>query len=113
MVSYVRFVNDLSRHREENMILKPIECPTCGEVDVVKHGKTETGKQRFLCQNPTCSRRTFVLLNAHKGRLPEVKKQIISMTLNGSGVRDISRVLCVSPSTVINEIKKNRKIATA
>ena len=27
MVPYVRFVNDLSRHREENMILKPIECP--------------------------------------------------------------------------------------
>ena len=95
------------------MILKPIPCLTCGEEDVVKHGKTETGKQRFLCQNPTCRRRTFVLQNARKGRLPEVKKQMISMTLNGSGVRDISRVLCISPSTVINEIKKNRKIAAA
>ena len=95
------------------MILKPIEYPTCGEADLVKHGKTETAKQRFLCQNPTCRRMTFVLENAHKGRLPEVKKQIISMTLNGRGVRDISRVLCVRPSTVINEIKKNRKIATA
>ena len=47
MVSYVRFVNDLWRYGEQNMILKPIPCLTCGEEDVVKHGKTETG----LCRN--------------------------------------------------------------
>ena len=29
------------------------------------------------------------------------------MTLNGSGVRDIARVLHVSPTTVIQELKKN------
>jgi transposase-like protein len=30
------------------------------------------------------------------------------MTLNGSGVRDIARVLHVSPMTVIQELKKTR-----
>jgi transposase-like protein len=89
------------------MVLKPIPCPTCGGDDVVKHGKTKKGKQRFLCQHPKCSRQTFVLDNAHKGRLPEVKQQILSMRLNGSRIRDIARVLKVSRTTVANEIKKN------
>lgn len=36
----------------------------------------------------------------------EVKRQIIEMTLNSSGVKDIARVLHISPATVINELKK-------
>ena len=102
------------------MILKPIHCPTCETKDVVKHGKTETGKQRYLCKpqrtpsayrkNTKCSRQTFVLENAHKGRLPYVKEQIIEMSLNGSGIRDIARVLEISPVTVISEIKKNESL---
>jgi len=35
-----------------------------------------------------------------------VKQQIVEMTLNGSGVRDIARVLHVSTSTVMRELKK-------
>jgi len=31
---------------------------------------------------------------------------IVEMTLNGSGVRDIARVLQISPTTVIGELKK-------
>jgi transposase-like protein len=38
--------------------------------------------------------------------VPAVKRQIVEMTLNGSGVRDIARVLQVSPNTVIGELKK-------
>jgi insertion element IS1 protein InsB len=29
------------------------------------------------------------------------------MALNGSGIRDTARVLKISPTTVINELKKN------
>ncbi len=46
----------------------------------------------------------------YKGRLPEVKKKIIDMALNGSGIRDTARVLEISPNTVINEIKKKESI---
>lgn len=42
----------------------------------------------------------------YKGRLPEVKEQIVEMALNGSGVRDTARVLGVSTRTVVNELKK-------
>jgi IS1 family transposase len=34
-----------------------------------------------------------------------VKERILDMTLNGSGIRDISRVLEISPTTVIEELK--------
>lgn len=90
------------------MVLKPIECPICKDEDVVKYGKTKKGKQRYLCQNPKCRSQTFVLDNAHNGRVPENKAKIISMSINGSGIRDIARVLEISPATVISEIKKNR-----
>jgi transposase-like protein len=38
--------------------------------------------------------------------LPEVKRQRVEMTLNGSGIRDIARVLQVGPTTVLKELKK-------
>ena len=43
----------------------------------------------------------------HKiGRLPEVKRQIVNMALNGSGIRDTARLLTVSPMTVMSTLKK-------
>ena len=41
-----------------------------------------------------------------KGFLQEVKTQIVDMALNGSGIRDTARVLKVSPTTVIETLKK-------
>jgi len=73
---------------------------------VVKRGKTDTGKQRYRCQNPDCSHQSFLLDPAYKGRLPEVKQQVIELSLNGSGIRDTARVLQISPTTVIQELKK-------
>jgi transposase-like protein len=42
-------------------------------------------------------------------QLPQIKEQIIEMSLNGSGIRDIARVLKISPTTVIEEIKKRNR----
>ena len=50
----------------------------------------------------------FLRTYAYPGCLPEVKQQIVEMTLNGSGIRDIARVLQVGPNTVIKELKKKR-----
>ena len=44
--------------------------------------------------------------------MPEVKQQILEMTLNGSGIRDIARVLHISPTTVIEELKKRASAPT-
>ncbi len=41
-----------------------------------------------------------------RGYLPSIKQQIIDMAVNGSGIRDTARVLKISPTTVIEELKK-------
>jgi transposase-like protein len=88
------------------MVLIPVRCPYCHSDVVIKGGKTDTGKQRYRCQNAVCSHRSFLRDPAYKGRLPAIKQQVIDMSLNGSGIRDIARVLQISPTTVINELKK-------
>jgi len=88
------------------MVLKPIACPTCQHTEVVKYGQTSDGKQRFLCQHPECTRHTFLLDYVYQGRIPDVKQQIVDMTMHGSGMRDIARVRHISPTTVIETLKK-------
>jgi hypothetical protein len=48
---------------------------------VVKHGKTDTGKQRNRCPNPDRSHQSFRLAPAYRGHLPEIKQQVIEMSL--------------------------------
>ncbi len=84
----------------------PVLCPSCKCDHVVKRGKTELGKQRYLCLNPECGKNTFILDYTYHGYLPGVKEQIIDMAMNGSGIRDTARVLRISSGTVISEIKK-------
>ena len=76
------------------MVHQLVVCPYCHGKQVVKRGKTDTGKQRYRCQNEECSHHSFLLNPAYKGRLPEIKQQIIEMSLNGSGVRDTARGHC-------------------
>jgi transposase-like protein len=89
------------------MAMETIRCPHCGSEAVVKYGMASNGKERFRCQQAEQCGRTFIRAYAYPGRTPEVKRQIVEMTLNGSGVRDIARVLQVGPTTVINELKKS------
>lgn len=88
------------------MVLEPVLCPTCGSNDVVKHGESGEGRQRYKCRNPECSRCTFLQAYAYRGYLPEVKQQIADMAVNGSGIRDTARVLKISRTTVIETLKK-------
>jgi insertion element IS1 protein InsB len=83
-----------------------VRCPHCQSEQIVKRGKTGCGTQRYLCQNPTCATGSFLLDYRYLGRLPEVKQQIIDMSLNASGVRDTARVLRISTDTVLRELRK-------
>jgi insertion element IS1 protein InsB len=91
------------------MTVVPVQCPQCQSPAVVKYGKQPNGTQRYWCRNPNCARRTFLLAYQDTGRLPEVKRQFVDLTLNGSGIRDIVRVLGVSSATVIDTLKKRRQ----
>ena len=92
------------------MAFRQICCPCCQTIEVIKHGMTAQGKQRYRCKNPSCACQTFLLEYSHHGRMPEIKQQILEMTLKGSGIRDIARVLHVSPTTVIEALKKSASL---
>ena len=91
------------------MAVERVRCPHCESGEVVKYGTTTNSKERFHCKNAAGCGRTFIRQYAYQGCVPQVKRQIVEMTLNGSGVRDIGRVLQISPTTVIGELKKRRR----
>src|SRR5207237_10550708 len=98
--------NPSTRVREA-MIIQVLHCPYCQGIDIVKHGMSPEGKQRYRCRACLEGRgRTFLLEYSYAGHSPEVKQQIVDMAMNASGIRDTARVLHVSPTTVIKELKK-------
>jgi transposase-like protein len=105
--SYVSYCCPLVK--EGMMVLIPVHCPHCQSEQVIKGGKTQVGTQRYKCQNVDCPHYSFQLDLTYKGRSPAIKERIIDMALNGSGIRDTARVLQISPTTVINELKKKRR----
>jgi transposase-like protein len=90
------------------MAMEGVQGPHCQGKEVGKYGMASNGKARYRCQQDETCGRTFMRAYAYPGCLPEVKRQIVEMTLKGSGVRDIARVLQVGPTTVIKELKKRR-----
>ncbi len=90
------------------MTVIAVRCPVCDSNNIVKRGKTNNGKQRYLCRRAACSQRTFILDYTNRGYLPSVKRQIIDLALNGSGIRDTARVLRISTDTVLSELKKRQ-----
>src|SRR5262245_56524495 len=88
------------------MITHVLHCPYCQDTDIVRHGTTPDGKQRYRCRTCPTRGRTFLLEYAYAGQSPEVKQQIVEMAMNASGIRDTARVLHVSPNTVLKELKK-------
>ena len=55
----------------------------------------------------TPAKKTFQQKYRYNARKPGTKDQIIKLTLNGSDVRDISRVLKINKNTVCSVLKKN------
>jgi len=91
------------------MVSIPVQCPHCQSTAVIKAGKQANGTQRYQCQNGRCARRIFLLQYHDRGRVPEVRRQVVDLALNGSGIRDTARVLRISPTTVIAVLKKSRR----
>ncbi len=94
------------------MVLEPIHGSDCDGIEVIKHGTTAAGKQRYCCQNSECSRISFIREYSYQGYLPHVKRQISDMAINGSGIRATARMLGISPTTVIEELKKRAALTS-
>src|SRR2546427_9646675 len=74
--------------------------------------------QRAKASNATAAKRLCVREAPSFWRTPtpghsaEVKQQIVDMAMHASGIRDTARVLHISPTTVIKELKKGTCAAT-
>ena len=85
------------------MVVIEVPCRYCSQTHFVqKHGKVRSGLQRYLCTDCNRSFQLDYLNNANK---TGTRERINEMTMNGSGVRDISRVLKISVNTVISHLK--------
>lgn len=85
-----------------------VRCPRCGSDEIIKRGKTDAGSQRYWCRNAACAQGSFLLEYRYQGSQPLVKRQIVDMALNGSGIRDTARVLGISKDTVLSSLKKSK-----
>jgi transposase-like protein len=89
------------------MITQVLHCPNCHGTDIVKHGKSPEGKQRYKCRETACDGQTFILDYAYPGQSRGCETVATRIWLSlVCGVRDTARVLHVSPSSVIRELKK-------
>ena len=85
-----------------------IFCPNCGSNHIIKAGKSILKVQRYSCQNQDCPTKSFMQNYRYKAYEPGVKKQVLEMAINGSGIRDTARVLNINKNTVINTLKKRK-----
>ncbi|MDR0414013.1 MAG: hypothetical protein LBH84_01170 [Prevotellaceae bacterium] len=82
-----------------------INCPHCGNNNLVKQGKTGNGTQKWQCNQ---CKKYFCLEYRYRAWQVGIKEKILEMALNNSGVRDTGRVLKISKDTVCSVLKKNR-----
>lgn len=81
-----------------SQILFQVKCPHCEGTNVKKNGKKANGTQNFYCH--PCYKQ-FQFTYQYKGADPRIKRQVRCMTFNGSGIRDIQRVLGVSIAGIL------------
>jgi insertion element IS1 protein InsB len=85
--------------RHSNRMEYNMPCNTC-KGNTYLHGKTPAGKQRYKCKN--CNA-TFI--NKYSYQSYEVSdRQIISLLIEGCGIRSIARLLCICCGTVLKRI---------
>ena len=86
------------------MVLIAMKCPHCESDNVMKHGISAVGKQRYLCRNEGCGK-TFQNDYKHKGYNPRTRSEIYFLTVNGNGIRAIARILGIDKGTVISTLR--------
>ena len=82
-----------------------VRCKICGSKNVKIISRSAYGESRFRCYEEHCATKTFMLKYRYKAYETGVKEQAVEMAINGSGIRDTSRVLGISKSTVIGTLK--------
>jgi len=90
------------------MVLIAVKCPVCRGTDISRNGKTKQDVQRYICNEATCSGKSFILDYTYNGAKPGIEREIIEQTTNASGISDICRNLKVSKKKVSKTLKKQK-----
>jgi len=90
--------NDLSVSK---MWMEKMKCKKCNQV-CVKNGKTKTGSQRYYC---TLCKKSCQNNYVYQACKPNVNSKLVALLKEGCGIRSISRLLNISPTTVIRKIQ--------
>lgn len=89
------------------IVLPLVRCPPYHSDHIKKGGQTTASRPRYKGPSMPCPPYTFPLDLIDTGYFPESKEPIIARALKGSGIRDTARVVKISPTTVLNELKKS------
>ena len=79
-------------------------CRHCGGTNVIRHGYTRKGKQRYRCH--TCAR-SFVEDPGSASYEPSRKEEILRAYHERASLRGVSRIFGVSPNTLTRWLKKS------
>ncbi len=85
-----------------------VRCPYCGSENISKNGHNKTGKQVYRCNNPECSRCSFVEKYTYNAYNPEVRLKVLELAVNGIGTRATARVLNIAKGSVTAILKKQK-----
>ena len=88
----------------EDEIAQIPDCRHCGGINVIRHGYTRKGKQRYRCR--TCDR-SFVEDPDSAAYDPARKEQILRAYHERASLRGISRIFGVSRNTLTRWLKKS------
>ena len=79
-----------------------VRCPDCEGVDVIRHGRTQTGYQRYLCKH--CG---GISSDAPKrGHTEEFKEQVLAAYQERASMRGIARTFQISRNTLNRWLKE-------
>ncbi len=80
-----------------------MQCPECKSTHINKNGKNK-GKQNYICVD--CQRQFIECYQTHKGYPDSVRRECLTMYVNGMGFRGIERVKGIHHTTIINWVKQ-------
>ena len=80
-----------------------MECPECRSTHINKNGKKK-GKQNYICVY--CGRQFIDRYEGDRGYSDRLRRECLSIDVNGMGFRAISRVKGVHHTTIINWVKQ-------
>ena len=85
-----------------NIKSESMECPECKSSHVNKNGH-KRGKRNYICVD--CGRQ-FIDCYQSRGYAQEIKRECLSMYVNGMGFRAIERIKGVHHTSIINWVKQ-------